>query len=116
MVLCCMLMLQGCDKHHAKKLSGTYRCRVDYHHWSMNGPYIDSTYYEDIIIERHEKNLIILGKSIHINELWKEEYESGTYSQYFNVRFTNDSVYILKGGGGQGGSGSLSYAGRKLKE
>lgn len=107
-------LLTSCDKHRAKKLSGTYSCVVDYRYFDISGTSIDSTYNEDIYIDQDGKNLIVLGTSIHIDSLWKEkEYSEGYFYDQMTVLFKDDQVYITKSGGGQGGSSSLNYVGVK---
>lgn len=104
----------SCDKHHAKKLSGTYSCKVAYHYWDMTPSTIDSTYQEDLEIKRNGKNVIVLGTSIPIDSLWKEkEYSIGYVHGYMKVLFRNDSVYITRSSGGLGGNASWKYQGIK---
>ena len=109
-----ILLLASCDKHHAKKLSGTYSCRVQYNYWDMTPLHIDSVYYEDIEIEQDGKLVKVAGTSIHIDSLWEEkEYEQWNIYGYLKVLFRNDSVYILISNGGLGGSSTLRYEGMK---
>jgi hypothetical protein len=109
-----MLFLFSCDKNHAKKLSGTYSCKVDYHYWDMTPTSIDSTYFEDIEIKQEDKNVIVLGYSIHIDSLWKEkEYMEGYIHNFIKVQFKKDSLYITRSSGGLGGNASLIYEGKK---
>lgn len=109
-----MLTVISCDKYHAKKLAGTYACKVRYVQWTMNQPSIDSTYYEDITIKQDGKNVIIQGTPIHIDSLWGEKkYYQGYIHDYMEVQFKKDSVYITKSGGGLGGNVAWSYSGLK---
>lgn len=109
-----ILLLLSCDKHHAKKLSGTYSCRIEYHYWDMTPLNIDSIYYEDIKIGQDGKFIVVLGTSIHIDSLWKEkEYYDGYIHNYLKVLFKNDSVYITRSNGGLGGNASWTYEGEK---
>jgi len=111
-----MSLITGCDKHHAKKLSGTYYCGVEYHYWDMTPSNIDSTYMEEIEIKQDGKNVIVLGTSIHVDSLWNEqEYYEGYIHNYIKVLFKNDSVYIVRSGGGLGGNASWNYKGVKNK-
>jgi hypothetical protein len=106
------LLLFGCDKYHAKKLSGKYSCKVEYNYWDMTPLNIDSIYYEDLVIEQKGKFVVVLGTSIHIDSLWKEkEYYEGYIHNYMKVLFKNDSVYIIKSSGGLGGNASWTYKG-----
>lgn len=110
-----VLSLTSCDKFHAKKLTGTYSCEVDYHYWDMTPLIIDSTYHEDIESTRQGKNVIVLGTSIPIDSLWKEkEYYEGNVHDYITVLFKDDSVYITRSSGGLGGGCTLKYSGRKM--
>ena len=105
----------SCDKHHAKKLAGTYACKVDYHYWDMTPTHFDSTYFEDVEVEQDGKNVIVLGTTIHIDSLWKgKEYYEGYVHNFIIVRFKNDSLYITKSGGGLGGNASWNYYGLKM--
>lgn len=107
-------LFSSCDKYHAKKLSGTYSCKVDYHYWDMTPTNTDSTYHEDLEIKQNGKNVIVFGTSIPIDSLWKEkEYYIGYVHNYMNVLFRNDSVYITRSSGGLGGNASWKYQGIK---
>lgn len=113
-LLACFALLLSCDKHRAKKLSGTYSCRVDYHYWDMTPSTSDSTYQEDLEIKQDGKQVIVLGTSIPIDSLWKEkEYYIGYVHNYMNVLFKNDSLYITRSSGGLGGNASWKYRGVK---
>jgi hypothetical protein len=114
MMIASIGLLLSCDKHHAKKLSGTYSCKVDYHYWDMTPSTIDSTYQEDLEIKQDGKNLIVLGTPIHIDSLWKEkEYQLGDIHNYMRVLFRNDSIYITRSGGGLGATATWKYQGSK---
>lgn len=105
----------SCDKHHAKKLAGTYACKVDYHYWDMMPTHFDTTYFEDVEVEQGGRNVIVFGISIDIDSLWKgKEYSQGYIHSYMNVLFRNNSVYITTSSGGLGGNSSSKYAGVKL--
>ncbi|WP_300661473.1 hypothetical protein [Fluviicola sp.] len=107
-------LLSGCDKHRAKKLSGTYSCKVAYHYWDMTPSTSDSTYQEDLEIKQNGKNVIVLGTSIPIDSLWKEkEYYEGNAHNYIEVLFKKDSIYITRSSGGLGGNASWKYRGSK---
>lgn len=107
-------LLFSCDKHRAKKLSGTYSCKVDYHYWDMTPSTIDSTYHEDLEIKQNGKNVMVFGTSIPIDSLWKEkEYSVGYVHNYMKVLFKNDSIYITRSSGGLGGNASWKYKGIK---
>jgi hypothetical protein len=111
-----VLFLTSCDKFHAKKLAGTYSCRVDYHYWDMTPKIIDSTYQRDIEVKQKGKLLEIFSYSIPIDSLWKErQFSQGDVHSYLKVLFKNDSVYITSSGGGLGGNSSTTYSGRKIK-
>ena len=115
LILAIVCTTVGCDKQHARKLAGTYACRVDYHYWDMMPTNIDSTYYEDVVVTQEGKNVIVLGTEIHIDSLWKEkEYYEGYIHNYIKVLFKKDSLYITRSGGGLGGNASWQYAGLKL--
>ena len=106
--------ISGCDKHHSKKLSGTYSCKVSYNHWDMTPSFIDTTYNEDILIEQDGKYLLVMGYAIHIDSLRGEkEYNNGYLSNYMKVIFRNDSIYLTKSSGGLGGNSTWDYQGRK---
>ena len=109
-----MLTAISCDKYHAKKLAGTYACKVRYIRTTYYEPSIDSTYYEDITIKQDGKNVIILGTPIHIDSLWKgKKYYQGYIHDYMEVQFKKDSVFITKSGGGLGGNVAWVYSGLK---
>lgn len=111
-----VLFLMSCDKFHAKKLAGTYSCRVDYNYWDMTPKIIDTTYQEEIEIKQKGKLLEIFNHSIPIDSLWKEkQFYQGDVHSYMKVLFKNDSVYITTSGGGLGGNSSAIYTGRKVK-
>lgn len=111
-----LIFLNSCDKHHAKKLSGTYKCAVNYRYWDMTGTNIDSNYTEDLEIQQDGKSLKILDCSIHIDSLWKgNEYHYGEIHNYIEVQFKGDSIYVLRSSGGLGGNGSRAYKGKKMK-
>ncbi len=108
------MLLTSCDKHHAKKLAGTYSCTVEYHYWNISPTLIDSMYTEDINIEQDGKFVVVLGTRIHVDSLWKEkEYYEGYIHNYIKVLFKNDHVYITRSGGGLGGNASWTYEGNK---
>lgn len=109
-----IVLLTSCDKHHAKKLAGTYSCTVEYHYWDISPTLIDSMYTEDINIEQDGKFIVVLGTRIHVDSLWKEkEYSTGHVYNYIKVLFKNDRVYITRTSGGLGGGASRSYEGNK---
>jgi len=107
----------SCDKYHAHKLSGTYKCQVHFYSWIMNqGVVIDTTYSEDLEIQKDGKNLIVLQNTIHIDSVWQgNEYYQGDVHDYLTVQFRNDSIYVTRSSGGLGGNGSRTYAGVKKK-
>lgn len=107
-------LLLSCDKHRAKKCSGTYSCKVDYHYWDMTPSTSDSAYQEDLEIKQDGKHVIVLGTSIHIDSLWKEkEYYIGYVHNYMKVLFKKDSIYITRSSGGLGGNATWKYRGVK---
>ncbi len=109
-----ILLLLSCDKHHAKKISGTYSCIVKHGYWDMTPSNFDSIYYEDIKIKQDGKFVVVLETRIHIDSLWKEkEYFEGYIHNYIKVLFRNDSIYITRSNGGLGGNASWTYEGIK---
>ena len=113
-ILAITILICSCDKHHSKKLSGTYSCKVHCHSWTLSGSVFDTIYFEEIEIKQEGKDLKILDELIHIDSLWNErQYNEGNYPNYFSVLFTNDSVYITNGGSGHGGAGYCKYSGKK---
>lgn len=109
-----ILLLNSCDKYHAKKLAGIYSCKVDYRLSSMNNYINDSTYSEDIEIVQSGKFVNVLGASIHIDSLWKEkEYTENNHPNYLTVLFKNDKVFITESYVALGGHSSRTYEGEK---
>lgn len=109
-----LLLLESCDKHHAKKLAGVYHCKVHYHYEDISPKYIDSFYNSDLTIERKGKYLYIFDYKIHIDSLWKAPTcKRGYIHDYLNVLFEKDSVFVLRGGGGLGGNSYKYYKGKK---
>ncbi len=111
------IFFASCDKYHARKLSGTYRCQVHFYSWIMNqGVVSDTIYSEDLDIQQDGKNLIVLQNTIPIDSVWKgKEFYQGDVHDYLTVRFRNDSIYVTRSSGGLGGNGSRTYAGVKKK-
>lgn len=109
-----VLLLSNCDKQHARKLSGTYDCKVEYHYWDMTPTSIDSIYNESIKIEQDGKFVEVFGKSIHIDSLWEEkEYKEGNGNNYFSIVFKNDSLIMKHSSGGLGGNATSIHKGVK---
>lgn len=114
MMIGLLVFATGCDKHHAKKLAGTYHCWVHYHYWDMSPKLVDSTYEEDIIVRRHGKIIHVLGSTIPIDSLRHEnEYTEGYIHDYTRILFRNDSLYVVRSTGGMSGNASLEIAGSK---
>ena len=107
----------SCDKHHARKLAGTYTCAVEFSYWSFAPTIIeDSVFYDELVIERKGKEVIVFGHSIHIDELWNEkEYYTAGPNGSLRVLFKNDNVYIRKTSGGQGGEATYDYSGERIE-
>lgn len=115
-LLATFLLASSCDKYQAKRLSGTYKCEVEYSYWDMTPTNIDSTYAKEIEITRDGKDLIVLGNSIHIDKLKDgQEYYEGSVHEYIKVTFNkrNKTILIQKHSGGQGGGSSTEYFGTK---
>jgi len=107
-------LIYGCDKYHAKNLSGKYYCKVHHQSWNMTSSNIDTVYYEYLDIKQDGEYVVVLGTPIHIDSLWKEkEYNIGSYQNYMKVRFKNDQVFITTSGGGLAGNTSYYYEGVK---
>jgi len=106
--------ISSCDKHHAKKLSGTYACKINYHYWDITPTTIDCTYHANLEIKQDGKKLKILDYSIPIDSLWKgKEYYEGYVHNFITVKFSDENVYITRSGGGLGGNASWDYVGTK---
>jgi hypothetical protein len=106
--------LISCDKYHAKKLAGTYSCRVDYHYWDMTPTTFNTSYFEDIEIEQDGKDVFVLGYRIHIDNLWKEKvYKVGNIHNYLQVQFKDRHISITRSSGGLGGNGTYTYYGER---
>lgn len=109
-----VISLSGCDKYHAKKLAGTYACRVEYHYWDMTPTTFDTSYYEDLQITQEGKDVFVLGYRIHVENLWKEkQFKVGNIHNYLLVQFKDKHVYITRSSGGLGGNGTRTYSGKK---
>jgi hypothetical protein len=119
-----LLLTLSCQKHRAKKLAGTYACKVDYHvehaETEPNGYYIfDTTYFEDVVIVQDGKDLKFLNYSVHIDQVKDGKTASFAPSGSISssaISFKNDEVYIYTKSGGQGGWGSYTYNGKKKKK
>lgn len=106
--------LTSCDKHYAKKLSGTYDCKVDYHYSDISGTHVDSTYFEEVEVIRDIRSIIVFDHKIAVDELrGEQEYYEGSYSQYMTVQFIDDELHIQRYSGGQGGNSSRTFIGTK---
>ena len=109
-------LFSSCDKHHAKKLSGTYSCKVHGKYYLMNQYSTDTTYSAELTITQDKKFLLILDKKIHIDSLWREnKYEEGSFQKYFQTQFKNDSLYVSYGSSSQSSNFSSDYACSKKK-
>ena len=107
-------LMISCDKQRARKLSGTYHCRVEQESFDMVSLESDTIFFQDLIVEQQGKEVKVLGTTIHIDSLWKEKeyYESG-FNSSIRVLFREDSVFIEKYNGGQGGYTYWYYKGLK---
>ncbi len=111
------ILFFACDKYKAKKLAGDYDCTVQVSSFNMNSGFYDTVKQEVINIGRNGKNLIILGREIHVDSLRNSHrYVEGNVSAgfLFWVYFSEDSLYAETWGGGLGGNGSCTYKGRKI--
>ena len=115
-LLSTLLVTSSCDKYQAKKLSGTYKCEVEYSYWDMTPTNLDTTFTEEIEITRNGKDLFVFENSIHIDKLKNgQEYQKGSGQNYFSVTFNkkNETVQITRRSGGQGGGSTSQYFGIK---
>ncbi len=108
------VLLFSCDKYHAKRLSGTYQCTVQYHAFTITPTEVDSTYTESIQVERDGKELKVIGYTVPIDSIWETGgYLIGSYNNYFEIRFKGDSLYCYRFSGGLGGNVTYDYKGLK---
>lgn len=103
-----LLLLNSCDKYHARTLSGTYSCSVHYHYFTITPTEIDSSYSEDVEVVREGKELKVLGYTVPIDSVWETDgYMIGDYNDFFQIRFSGDSMYCYKYSGGMGAMSAM---------
>jgi hypothetical protein len=116
-LLATSILFISCDKHRAKKLSGTYYCKVDYNFNDYSETNYDSTYYKELEVLQDGKFIKIKNMSFHIDSLWKEkEIYKDNHSKKVHLQFKNDSIYYTIIAGGLGAAYTYSYTGIKMKE
>ncbi|MFN5417891.1 MAG: hypothetical protein ACK5B9_12605 [Flavobacteriia bacterium] len=106
--------LISCDKHHAKKLAGSYTCQV--HSYSISGGTVtlDTNYTETLEVKQEKNKLNFLNQSYHIDTFWNEKRYYTTFTHgYLDIQFKNDSINYEMRNGGQGGYGIITYKGKK---
>ena len=72
------LLLIGCQKQKAKKYSGIYNCQVSYSVHEFGEVPIDTTYMEDVEIASKHESIVVLGHTIKVDDLIKNEFFPGT--------------------------------------
>lgn len=104
----------SCSKTSSRKIAGEYACTVDYYYFDLTPTYIDSSWTENLTVERSKKEIIILGNSIHTDSLTEGEvYTEGTKPS-FSIKVSGDSLYYNQTFGGLGGGSSTSRSCLKL--
>jgi hypothetical protein len=117
-VITTLLFFSSCDKIHVKKLAGKYNCKVKGHYYNMiNGGYsYDTTYTETVEVKQEGVFVNVKGFKVHIDSLWKgKKYWASVSGDHRSLQFVNDSLYYYAWSGGQGGGGSQTYEGKKIK-
>jgi hypothetical protein len=117
-VITTLLFFSSCDKIHVKKLAGKYNCKVKGHYYNMiNGGYsYDTTYTETVEVKQEGVFVNVKGFKVHIDSLWKgKKYSASVSGDHRSLQFVNDSLYYYAWSGGQGGGGSQTYEGKKIK-
>lgn len=118
-----LLLTVSCQKYRAKKLAGTYACKVVYHLQhpgsEPNSYYIlDTTYFEDVVVVQDGKDLKFLGYSVHVDEV-----KDGKTASFANtggisssgISFKNGEISIYNSSWQNSGSWSINYNGKKKK-
>ena len=117
-VITTLLFFSSCDKIHVKKLAGKYNCKVKGHYYNLiNGGYsYDTTYTETVEVKQEGVFVNVKGFKVHIDSLWKgKKYWASVSGDHRSLQFVNDSLYYYAWSGGQGGGGSQTYEGKKIK-
>ncbi len=117
-VITTLVFFSSCDKIHVKKLAGKYNCKVKGHYYNMiNGGYsCDTTYTEMVEVKQEGVFVNVKGFKVHIDSLWKgKKYSASVSGDHRSLQFVNDSLYYYAWSGGQGGGGSQTYEGKKIK-
>ena len=109
-ILC--ITVTSCKKFKANKFAGKYACQVNYHLWSMLPESIDTTYREDIVVDRNQKELTVLNVTFAVDSVLKERKYVRVMGiqDRFSVQFLKDSMYLATKGGSLGAKYSRSYA------
>lgn len=108
-ILC--IAVVSCKKFKANKFAGTYACQVDYHYWSMIPESYDSTYREDVVVERNKRDLTVFDRTFPVDSVLDERLFNNSFPHSgFQIRFLKDSLYLMRSGGGLGGGYTLNYA------
>lgn len=110
-----IISLNSCDKIGARKISGTYECKVDYFYWDATGTQIDSTYLKDVIVDHKKENIIMGSYEIPFDSIADEDryIVNGNPHSLFIIQFVNDSLYMETRSGGLGGGTIINYSGKK---
>lgn len=105
--------IQSCDKHFAKKVSGTYACQIHSTYWDMSqNNNLDTTYLGELKVEKDGKFVVVKGHKVHADSLRSgKEYVEGHYSNFFKLKIYMDSIYFTQSSGGLGGGGTTEYVG-----
>ena len=117
-VIATLVFFSSCDKIHVKKLAGRYNCYVKGHCYNMiNGGYTYDTIYTEIVEVKQEGVYVnVKGFKVHIDSLWKwKKYWASVSGDHRSLQFVNDSLYYYAWSGGQGGGGSQTNEGKKIK-
>lgn len=113
LILMLSVGLFSCSK--AKKYSGNYICKVKGRFYQLNTYDRDTVYIENIEIKRETRAINVLGNIIPTDSLKVNEwYIHSGYPSVFQIKIVEDSVYLYKWSGGQGGQASLLYSCKEL--
>ena len=111
------LIVCSCSKLTPRKIAGDYACTVDYRYWEITPVNIDSTWTENITVEKEKRNIIIFNKIIPIDCLKTDGYyEEGFYSSggFYSLEVGEGTLIYSRSGGGLGGGSSHRYDCQKI--
>lgn len=97
-----------------QQLTGLYTGEVREKQQWINGWSSDTTYSDSSEVTSNEQLLLIFDHTVPADSVRHGvTYKAGTYSNYYTVRFVEDSLYYFSFNSSLGGWGSFSFKGRK---